>query len=307
MSRKRGDVKKIDAGTMADPTIYALWYGQAKMLKTSLALLIPPSMRPVDYLDADRGAQIRLRLMAMTAEEREAAGVPWLPLYDLGGPWIKDGIRFYEPEEKSYYKDLWDFATGIAPKSDAKTVVIDTISRIGDGIMQEVTHTSLTSVKGDQKETRAKLSTNGVETIVPSQQDFGLSQNRLMEFLGLLQANCAHKNVIIISHEKTGEIKDASGAGRIIAGPRSIGNALLEVIPSMTDIALRFEPKVSAQMVEEGGKKMMKQVQGVSIRTRNHNIYIAGDRSGMFTDGEILDPGTFWKKFEGIITLAQAK
>jgi hypothetical protein len=54
------------------------------------------------------------------------------------------------------------------------------------------------------------------------------------------------------------------------------------------------------------GKKRPEQQQSVAIRTRNHNIYIAGDRSGVFDDGEALDPKIFWKKLQQIVSMATA-
>jgi hypothetical protein len=40
------------------------------------------------------------------------------------------------------------------------------------------------------------------------------------------------------------------------------------------------------------------------MRTRNHNIYIAGDRSGMFEDEQPFDPAVFWQKIGALLALA---
>lgn len=279
-------------------TIFECLYGQGKTMKTTTALLAPPSFRPIDYLDADKGAAIRLRLLSLTAEERTAAGVEPNPLYEKCGPWVGEGITFYVPEDERYYADLWEFVEAAA-KSPSRLIVVDTISRIGDGILQEVTATPVE--KADGKETaKAKLETpGGASTYIRTQQDFGLAQDRLMEWLKLLVDKCPNKNILLLSHEKTGEVKDSTGAGRILAGPRSIGNALIEVIPGIVDLALRLEPRV--KMVQVAGKQVQEAT--VAVRARNHNIYLAGDRSGMFKDGETFDPFDHWVRIERILRM----
>lgn len=285
-------------------SLFILWYGQSKMFKTSLALMAPAEWRPIDYLDADNGAAIRLRLLGMTKEERVKAGIAPSSAYEMAGPWVKEDITLYQPEQATYYSDLWAFATEITPRSKSKTIVVDTLSRIGDEVLREVKTTPLT-VKDKQKEdNRPKIITSGVETVHPTQADFGVSQDRIMEFLLALHDRNPDKNIILISHEKTGEIKVEGGGGRVLAGPRSIGNALIETIPAIVDVALRFEPKLATVVVEKGGKKTVEQQQTVAIRTRNHNIYIAGDRSGVFEDGETLNPPVFWTKLQQIVSMA---
>lgn len=281
-----------------------LWYGQSKMLKTTLALLAPPWARPIDYLDADKGAQIRMRLLSLDEAGRKKLGIEDSPVYELAGPWVREGIKFYEPEVATYYKDLYDFATVTTPRSGSKTIVVDTCSRIGDELLKEVKGVPLKT--GDKvTDNRSKYITGGIETVHPTQSDYGAAQDRIMEFIGALVDRNPGKNIILISHEKTGEIKDSSGQGRVLAGPRTIGNALIEVIPSIVDIALRFEPRQAMVKVKgKDGKEVVRQVQTVAIRSRNHNIYIAGDRSGLFEDGELMDPQVVWGKLAQILDMA---
>lgn len=295
----------------ADKTLFVMWYGQGKMLKTSLALLAPAWARPIAYLDADRGAQIRLRLLALTEEERTRLGVTPSSIYNSAGPWVKEGITFYEPEVDQYYKDLFDFATSIMPKSSARTIVIDSCSRIGDELLREVKGVPLTTGteegKRKQSDTRSRIITNGVETIHPALSDYGAAQERFMEFLGALVARNPDKHIILISHEKTGEVKDAGGeTKRILAGPRVIGNALIEVLPAIPDIVLRFEPRqMAVQVPLPGGKFKIENQQTVVMRTRNHSIYLAGDRGGLFKDESVVDPVVLWEKLALVLKMAK--
>lgn len=283
--------------------VFGLWYGQGKMLKTSLALLMPPMFRPIQYFDCDMGAKLRLRLLAMTVAEREALGVPPSTIYDHAGPWIKEGVTLYQPEESTYYKDALDFAQVHAPKVTGGSIVVDTLSRLADGIFEEIKSTPIVKSGGKESDARARLTTGGdAVSYISTQQDYGLAQDRVMEFIKTLVDRNRDKHIWLISHEKTGEVKDSSGAGRVLAGPRTVGNALIEVLPSMVDIALRFEPRMVNQVV--GGK--MQQVQTVAVRTRNHNIYLAGDRSGLFQDGAVMNPEEVWAKFAQVVTLGAA-
>jgi hypothetical protein len=263
-------------------------YGQTKLFKTSTYLAAPPSLRPMAVLDADRGAKMRLRVLSMSQEEREKLGVKE-PVPEHYGPWIAEGIDFYYPDPANWYADCFEFCTKIAP--DYKLVVPDTLSRIAEKILDEVKGINY---EGTDKQTkRIKVSKGGVETIHPTMSDYGFAQDRVMELVTALDDSPAH--VLLITHEKTGEVRDTEAVKRVLGGPRTVGNALIEVLPSIVDVVLRFEPR----SVIEDGKQAIK----TAIRTRNHNFYLAGDRSGLFEDGEILDTKVFWEKLQGTIQM----
>jgi hypothetical protein len=123
--------------------------------------------------------------------------------------------------------------------------------------------------------------------------DFGFAQDRVIDFIKLLDEQPCH--VVLLSHERTGEIRDAESTKRILAGPRTIGTAQLEMIPAMMDVVLRFENRFDART-----KSNM-----AYVRSRNHNFYLAGDRSGLFADGLALDPQNLWERLVKMVGMSQ--
>lgn len=277
-------MKKVD-GAQANATLLAILYAQAKCLKTTTYLGAPKEWRPMCVLDTDRGAQLRLQVLAMTHEERMNLGI-MEPISEYFGPWIKEDITFFYPDPNNWYNDCWEFATKIAP--NYKLAVCDTLTHMAVKSLNEVKGLQYQGVSKETK--RVHLKTGNVTTVHPTMSDYGFSQDRVMEFVTALDESSAH--VLLVSHEKTGEVKDTENRTRIIGGPRTIGNALLELLPSIVDVVVRLE------------------VQGVGAntklvtRTRNHNFFICGDRSGLFKDGETHDVERFWKKLSSVLTLA---
>ncbi len=282
---------KIVKAAAAKPSGLFLFYGQAKTRKTTTALCAPPELRPIGYFDADKGAYMRMRLLCMSAKRRKELGVVE-KLPPEAGPWVQEDIDFIYPEEGTYYADCFEFATQHAKKY--KLVVIDTLSVVGDKILREVVRTEYKNTNKPADQIRMKLTTPGnVTTEHPVLSDYGMAQDRVMAFIQALDSAGCH--TLLISHEKTGEVK-SGGAGRLIAGPRSVGNALLEQIPASCDLALRFEPRATK----------IGEPPNVVIRSMNHGgMFIAGDRSGMFPDGHPLDPIDVWKRMKGTIGLGQ--
>jgi hypothetical protein len=284
-------VKKV-AGGQVNSTLFAMLYSQGKTRKTTAALMAPKEWRPIAYFDADKGAALRLKLLAATPEERTRMGtVEVVP--PQCGPWMKEGVDFYYPEaegggRRRYYEDCFEFATQIV--KDYKLVVVDTMSRAADGILDEIKHTNYGAVKS-----RVTMGTGKFATIHPVPADYGMAQDRVLEFLAALDNSPAH--VLILTHEKTAEIKEGADGvvKRTLAGPRTVGNALLEVLPAIVDVALRLEVKSAF----EGGKMSNK----VVLRTTNHGFYLAGDRSGLFTDAEEFDPVVMWERFGRLTTM----
>jgi hypothetical protein len=282
-------MKKI-AGARSKATLSAILYGQSKMMKTTTALLAPPEMRPMAVLDCDGGANLRLRVLSMTAEERAAAGMSHSFIYDHGGPWVADGVDFFYPEPQRYFQDCFDFATREA--GNYKLVVIDTISHMAENFLDEI---KVAGHAANMGEKRFEASISGHTTISPNRSDYGMAQDRVLEILDVIDVNqpC---HMLLLAHEKTGEIRDAEAVKRVVAGPRTVGNALNERIPSRVDVVLKLETRA---FQNEDGKRDNK----VVVRSRPHNIYIAGDRSGLFDDGDDLDPGALWVKIGNLIKM----
>ncbi|TFH66490.1 MAG: hypothetical protein E4G90_03270 [Gemmatimonadales bacterium] len=278
-------MKKVVGGQLNN-TLFAMVYGQGKLRKTTAALMAPMEWRPMAYFDTDNGAAIRLKVLATTKEERERMGVVEV-VPDACGPWMKDGIDFYYPEKK-YYEDCYEFATQMTKQY--KLVVIDTASRMADGIMEEIKMTSYGAAKS-----RVTMQSGKLATVHPLPADYGMTQDRVMEIFSALDNSPAH--VLILSHEKTAEIEEGADGvvKRTIAGPRTSGNALLEVLPAIMDVALRLEVK-SAYVAG-------KLTNTVNLRATNHGFYLAGDRSGLFTDGEEFNPSTMWERFGKLVSM----
>jgi hypothetical protein len=271
---------KVVVGGEGSRTLLAMVYSMAKMYKTSLMLGAPPSMRPLAFLDTDRGARLRLNVLGTSQEERDRLGIiEKVPAYY--GPWIKENIDFYYPELNTYYGDLWEFATKVATSGKYKTVIVDTMSRMGRDILTEIKGTNY----GGGKRVTIQ-GPGGASTTQATPGDYGLAQTRILEFIQALDDSPCH--VLLTSHEKTGEIRDADTVKRVIGGPSSIGTALLETLPAMMDIVLRFEMRNKTTV----------------LRTLNHNIFVAGDRGGLFKDGSVLEPESFWGDMEACITSA---
>lgn len=281
------------SGAKANATLLAGLYWMAKMRKTTTALMAPPEFRPMAVLDTDRGAALRLRLLSMSPAQRAVLGVQEVMPAECG-PWCAEGIDFYYPAEKQYFQDCYDFANRIA--NEYKLVVIDTASTLCAEVLAEVTRTEYSGVRDGTK--RMSLQTGTRTTVHPTMGDYGVAQDRFMEFLKGLDQSKAH--VLCLFHERTGEVKDAEGVKRIVAGPRTTGVALIETVPSILDVIIRLETR----MTRDGAGKMGNQI---VMRTRNHNgIYIAGDRSGLFKDEDVFEPAVFWKKIAGLIALSGA-
>lgn len=269
-----------------DMTLLMMIYGQSKLYKTSLALFIPPELRPVAFLDADGGAKMRLALLTMTAQERDELGiVEKVP--EGAGPWMREQVQFYRPRPESYYEDCMRFAELPA----YTTKVWDSVSRGAEGMMKQICASKYTG----QDTKRVTLGTGQYATVHPTLQDYGCAQERVMNVVAALDEGLSH--TVLLSHEKTGELDDGAGSKRVIAGPRAIGVALLEVLPSVCDVVIRLEPKTIVQAGQ--------QLTNVVMRTRNHAFYLAGDRSGMFPDGAALDAPLLWKRVTKFIETVQ--
>lgn len=283
-------------GAQADPTLLGGWYGQSKTHKTSTALYAPPSMRPVAFLDTDRGARLRLKLLTMPRAQRDKLEVvESVPEY--AGDWMKKDIDFYNPgfDEQgrpcgNYWNDCFEFAASIA--SNYKLVVVDTLSTMATQVLKEVVSYDYGGTSKDTK--RLSVGKGKAATVHPIMSDYGFAQDRVFDFITMLDEQPCH--VVLISHERTGEIKDAESTKRILAGPRTIGTAQLEMIPAMMDVVLRFENRFD-------GRTKTNQAY---VRSRNHNFYLAGDRSGLFADGLPLDPKNLWDRLIQMIGMSQA-
>jgi len=239
------------------------------------------------YLDTDQGAAIRLKMLSATPEERTAMGVVE-KVPEQCGPWMREGIDFFYPEKGRYYEDCYEFAT--EQSTQYKTIVIDTVSRMADGILDQIARTDYGAVKS-RVTVRAKDGTPS--TVHPVPADFGMAHERILEIFASADHSPAH--VLLISHEKTGEIREGEVVKRTVCGPRTVGNALLEVIPTIVDVALRLA--IKTELV--GGKLTNR----VIVRSTNHDIYLAGDRSGLFADGEEFDPALMWERFGRLISM----
>ena len=283
---------KVVKGGEAVPTLFALVYSMAKMYKTSLMLGIPPALRPVAYLDTDLGARMRLNVLSKTPEERAATNIAE-DVPDYYGPWIREGIDFFYPEQGNYYGDMWEFATKVCTSGKYKTAIVDTASRLGREVLNEVKNTDYGG--GNRLSIQGK---KGDRTVQATMGDYGLAQTRILDFMMAL--NEAPVHVILISHEKTGEIKDTDTVKRVVGGPATIGTALLEIIPAMMDIVLRLENKPVKVKVDDKWKIGNR----IAVRAMNHGIFTAGDRGGLFNDGDILDPRDFWNKMATVIDSA---
>ena len=182
-----------------------------------------------------------------------------------------------------------EFAIKVVP--DFKLNVTDTLSKMSSEILREVTGYDY---EGTDKVTKRLAIGKGVgKTVHPVMTDFGFAQDRIMEYISTLNDGPSHS--LLISHERTGEVKEAENTKRVLAGPRTVGTALLEIVPSVLDLILRFENKFDRN----------KKVNQAYVRSRNHNFYQAGDRSGLFEDGVVLDPKDLWERLVTMISMSK--
>lgn len=295
--QRRRSVEKV-AGGEASPSLLAMLYGQTKLYKTSVALAAPKEFRPIGFLDLDRGARLRLAVLGMTPEQRKAHKIAEA-VPDWMGPWMKEGIDFLYPDARNMYEELFVFANQEASKY--KLVVLDSGSRCGDGLLKEV---SSKQYGGVEKETKRMSVGTGVgQTFHPTQSDYGFAQDRLREIIKALDRSTAH--VLVITHERTAEFStEDGGVKRIIGGPRAVGRAMTEELPSIMDLCVRVEAKRTPERAADGKTLTGRILHQAVMRTRCHNIYLAGDRSGLFADEEPLDARVFWEKVKGLIQLA---
>jgi hypothetical protein len=284
-------------GAKALPTLLAGIYGLTKTYKTSTYLFAPPELRPMCVLDTEHGAFMRLRLFTMTEEERQNLGVAeHIPEY--AGPWMSEDIEFFYPgvdedgnPNGKYFEDCMEFAMKVAP--DFKLNVTDTLSKLSTEVLKQVTGYNY---EGTDKVTkRLSIGKGAAQTVHPVMTDYGFAQDRIMEYISTLNDGPSH--TLLISHERTGEIKEAEHTKRVLCGPRTVGTALLEIVPSVLDLVLRFENRLDRETKKNKAY----------IRSRNHNFYQAGDRSGLFKDGMELDPQAMWKKLLAMIEMSKEK
>lgn len=282
-------MERVDGGA-AKPTLLAALYGQAKTYKTSTYLAAPPEWRPMAVLDTDRGVRLRLAMLAMDPKRRAELGVSE-EVPDHYGPWMKDGITFFYPDPKTWYQDCFEFANNVAYSGEFKMCVCDTLTHMAEGCLKEVKNTQYGGTSKATK--RIEVKSGSVSTVHPTKADFGFSQDRVRDFITALDNSPAH--VLLIGHERTGEVSDSENRKRLIGAIRTIGTAQLETIPSILDVVLRLENQVRGPGKSE-----------LVLRTRNHNFFVAGDRSGLFKDGEPHDVVSFWKRLSGVVDMASS-
>lgn len=284
-----------EAPPAGNGTLLSGWYGPPKTYKTTGALMIPPEMRPVAYLETEKqsAAQLRLRLLTASAEQRKALAeeVP-----SEAGEWCGKQIDFYWPDPLKWYEDCWEFATRVA--NDYKWVILDSGSMLARGIMRQVL--TMDYIKG-----RVTLGTGETATKHPLPADYGFAQDRYMALLQALDEARAH--VLLISHEKMAEIREDNTKKllKCFGGPSSIGNALLEVVPATMDLLLRLEPRTFPERSPDGKGYTGKILTRAVMRTINHGegingvMYPCGDRLGLFKDQELFEPVNYWKRLNG--------
>ena len=283
-------MERVDGGA-AKPTLLAALYGQAKTYKTTTYLAAPPEWRPMAVLDTDRGVRLRLAMLAMTKARRLELGVSE-DVPEHFGPWMRDGITFFYPNPETWYQDCFEFANKIAYSGEFKTCVADTITHMAEGCLNEVKHTQY---EGTSKQTkRIHVKSGTVETVHAIKGDYGFAQDRVRDFITALDNSPAH--TLLIGHERTGEVSDSDNRKRLVGAIRTIGTAQLDTIPGILDVVLRLENRVKGPGKTE-----------LVLRSRNHSFFVAGDRSGLFEDGEPHDVTTFWKKLSGVVDMASAE
>ena len=282
----------LEVAVGGNSTLLSGWYGPAKTYKTTGALMMPLEMRPCAYLETERkgSAQHRLRLLTASEEQRKALAeeVP-----REAGSWCGERVDFYWPDPQRWYEDCFEFATKVA--NDYKWVVLDSGSRLADGIMRQVL--TLDYIKG-----RQVIGEGANATKHPLPADYGFVQDRYMTLLQALDESKAH--VLLISHEKIAEIREENTKKllKCFGGPRSAGNALLEVVPATMDLLLRLEPRTFPERTADGKGYTGKILSRAVMRTSNHGegingvMYPCGDRLGIFKDQELFDPVGYWQR-----------
>lgn len=274
----------------ASKTAMVCWYAPPKHWKTTLALGIPPSLRPCAYLDVDNGAYYRVKMLSMTPEEREKAGIKEeVPPYF--GPWIEKGLDIYRPEPATYFGDLWDFASVVCKSGRYKSAVWDSMSIAGDHLLREVKASAYT-------DKRVTLSSGKATTVAATKGDFGIAQSRILDTL--LALDDAPVHVFVLSHDSMGEFDMDGETKELVGGPGSIGKALIKSLPGFFDVLFRLETRTVKVPVEGKPGKFTLGNRFV-IRSRAHSVYQAGDRGGYFPDGQILDVEQFWTAMENMV------
>ena len=274
---------------MSKPTLLGGWYGQKGTLKTTTWLMAPEEFRPISVFDSDKGTLLRMAALAMTKEERTAIGGVQSSIFDACGPWIKEDVHVAhcDPDKAMESCVKWAEDDSMKPK----LLVWDTVATTARYFLDES--------KNSEGIAHLKRTIGGRTFNQAGEPDYGIAQGWVMDILRILDARDCH--VLLVSHERTSEIKkrkkDKTEQGRIIVGPRVIGSAMTEELPTYLDLCLRFEAKSECK----GGKIR----NFVAVRSMDHEgMYIAGDRGGLFHDEEELDPLALWKKLGTLVKMA---
>ena len=278
---------------MDKPTLLAGWYGQKGTLKTTTWMMAPEQFRPISVFDSDKGSLLRMAALGMTPEERTKLGGVQSKIFNDAGPWVKEGVTVHPCDPADPLGSCTRWANGDLDKEPPKLLVWDTVATTARYFLDQSKNSE--GIKHLQR-------TIGGRTFnQASEADYGMAQGWVMDILRMLDARGCH--VLLISHERTSEIKnrkkDQQEQGRIVVGPRVIGSAMTEELPTYLDLCLRFEAK--SKFDQQAGK--LKNF--VQVRSMDHEgMYLAGDRSGLFHDEEELNPIELWKKIGALINMA---
>jgi hypothetical protein len=251
--------------------------------------MAPEEFRPISVFDSDKGTLMRMAALAMTPDERKAIGGVQSHIFDACGPWIREGVHVTHCNPDKPMESCVNWAEDNSMKP--KLMVWDTVATTARHFLHESKNST-----GLKHLTRT---INGRDYNQAGEADYGLAQGWVLDIMRILDARDCH--VLLISHERTSEIKkrkqDKNEQGRIIVGPRVIGSAMTEELPTIMDPCLRFEPKSE---FKDGKIRNY-----VAVRSADHEgMYLAGDRGGLFQDESELDPIELWKKIGALVKLA---
>lgn len=170
-----------------------------------------------------------------------------------------------DPEDEAH-----DLATA-ALSDDFSGLVVDTISSMGESILDAVAKRNIYAATGSEQKHVGYKTRGGINVPVPSLADYRTAQTAFQQWSRHLPNLFRKgKHVLWVAHEQVAEVSDSSGKKDMIGGPEIIGAKLTRTAPKIPHIMAR----VTCQKKGIGDRARLERF----IQTEIDGLYVSKDR-----------------------------
>jgi len=262
-----------------DPKDRIAVYGVPGVGKSSFAFSVPEEMGGIVYVALDDNAET-LRVVPKEVRKRVMAVV--------------------KPRGENVLQNLEQVAATKWSKEfpGAGVLIIDTFTTAAIRLLLWFANKGFFSGKDGDK--HVVFGNPGNQQAIPLPADYGAVQNATRSFFDHLFATNDDLHILTLFHQRFGQ--DAQK--NFIGGPATVGNAMLEELPSLFDTVIRLERK-NQQIKDAKGSVTTKSV--VLARTDHHGYWISKIREGGGKGNpipivELNSTGSnFWPLYKGVV------